>query len=68
MIAFDVSGLPFFQMVRENAPIEMPHIILFYNDEEDRFISYIQERKAALNEIYDFDLIMGGGHISGWAI
>ena len=63
-----VERIPPRKMVRENAPIEMPHIILFYNDKEDRFTSYIQERKATLKEIYDFDLIMGGGHISGWAI
>lgn len=63
-----VERIPPRKMVRENAPIEMPHIILFYNDKEDRFTSYIQERKEALEEVYDFDLIMGGGHISGWAI
>lgn len=63
-----VERIPPRKMVRENAPIEMPHIILFYNDEEDRFTSFIQKRKAALKEVYDFDLIMGGGHISGWAI
>lgn len=63
-----VERIPPRKMVRENAPIEMPHIILFYNDEEDRFTSYIQDRKEALKKVYDFDLIMGGGHISGWAI
>ena len=63
-----VERIPPRKMVRENAPIEMPHIILFYNDEEERFTSFIQERKATLKEVYDFDLIMGGGHISGWAI
>ena len=63
-----VERIPPRKMVRENAPIEMPHIILFYNDEKDRFTSYIQDRKVTLKEVYDFDLIMGGGHISGWAI
>ena len=58
-----VERIPPRKMIRENAPIEMPHIISFYNDEEDRFTSYIQERKATLKEVYDFDLIMGGGHI-----
>lgn len=63
-----VERIPPRKMVRENAPIEMPHIILFYNDEEDRFTSYIQRQKASLREVYDFDLLMGGGHISGWAV
>ena len=63
-----VDRIPPRKLVRDNAPLELPHIILFYNDDKDRITNYIQNHKDSLEELYDFDLIMGGGHITGWAI
>ncbi len=50
--------------IRENAPLELPHAILLMNDEKDDVIGKIAKEKM----IYDFDLMEGGGHISGWQI
>lgn len=50
--------------IRENAPLELPHAILLMNDPDDEVIGKIQKEKM----IYDFDLMEGGGHISGWQI
>lgn len=50
--------------IRENAPLELPHAILLMNDEDDKIMSSVVKEK----QIYDFDLMEGGGHISGWLI
>ncbi len=50
--------------IRENAPLELPHVILLMNDEKDSVIGKVAKEKL----VYDFDLMEGGGHISGWQI
>lgn len=50
--------------VRENASLEMPHIMIFIDD-PDNFVM----RSASKGEkLYDFELMQGGGHITGWKI
>ena len=48
--------------VRKNALVEMPHIMLFIDDPDDRVISNAEKGE----KIYDFELMQGGGHIKGW--
>ena len=50
--------------IREKAPLELPHAILLINDESDKIFGGIEKKK----QIYDFDLMSGGNHISGWHI
>ncbi len=50
--------------IRENAPLELPHVILLMNDESDSVIGKVAKEKL----IYEFDLMEGGGHIAGWHI
>ena len=50
--------------IRENAPLELPHAILLMNDPKDTVIGRIVKER----QIYDFDLMENGGHISGWQI
>lgn len=47
--------------IRENAPIELPHIMLLYNDKENVVLNTLKKGR----KLYDFDLNMGGGHIEG---
>jgi hypothetical protein len=47
--------------IRENAPIELPHIMLLYNDKENVVLHTVKRGK----KLYDFDLNMGGGHVEG---
>lgn len=49
--------------VRAEAALEMPHIMLFFNDVEDR----IMQNASLLSDatLYDFDLMLGGGHVVG---
>ena len=47
--------------IRQNAPIELPHIMLLYDDRDGRVLSSVKRGKT----LYDFDLNMGGGHVVG---
>ncbi|MBO7250450.1 MAG: DUF1015 family protein, partial [Clostridia bacterium] len=49
--------------IRRGASIELPHVMLLIDDPEDKVFSV---PKAANGEvIYDFELMLGGGHIKG---
>lgn len=47
--------------IRKDAPIELPHIMLLYDDKENKVLSSVKRG----NVLYDFDLNMGGGHLTG---
>ena len=53
--------------LRSEASIELPHAMVFTDDLTDLFV----KAEIIANEcpvIYDFELMQGGGHISGYAI
>ena len=54
--------------VREGASIELPHILLLANDPEDRILSTLTAQKSLLPQLYDFDLMENGGHVTGWLV
>lgn len=56
------------QRVRRNASIELPHILLLCDDNEKVLIEPITAIKDRLTKLYDFDLMEGGGHITGWLV
>ncbi len=53
------------KVIRENAVLELPHILLFSDDEEDILCGPLEAKKQELSLLYDFELLAGGGHISG---
>ena len=63
-----VERIPPRQRVRRNAPIELPHILMLCDDHDKVLIEPIAAKKEALEKIYDFDLMEGGGHITGWLV
>jgi len=54
--------------IRENALLEMPHIMILIDDREKNIIENISDQKADLEKVYDFNLMKNGGHITGWQI
>ncbi len=54
--------------IRENAPIEVPHIMVLIDDPEKTLIESLYARKDQYGKLYDFDLMQGGGHITGWKV
>ena len=60
--------LPPRMKIRENAPLELPHIMVLMDDPDRSVIEPLHGRVHALRKIYDFDLMEDGGHITGWQV
>ncbi len=55
------SRLPPRVKIREGACLELPHIVVFVDDPENTVMGSVGEGE----KLYDFDLMDGGGHITG---
>ena len=60
-----VERIPPRKIIRENAMLELPHILLFADDEKDIMCGYLESVKEELPLLYSFDLMEEGGHIEG---
>lgn len=60
-----VDRLPPRVKIRENAPLELPHILLLCDDPEHQLLESIETIKDKLPVLYDFNLMQDGGHITG---
>lgn len=54
--------------IRENAPLELPHVMLLIDDETDAVIGRAAAKKNTYEQVYDFNLMQGGGNIKGWRL
>ena len=54
--------------IRENAPLELPHILLLIDDENKTVVEPLKSKKEKLEKVYDFDLLMNSGHLTGYKI
>ncbi|MEA3464639.1 MAG: DUF1015 domain-containing protein, partial [Thermodesulfobacteriota bacterium] len=52
--------------VRQNAPIELPHIMVLIDDPQETVIEPLFSEKLEL--VYDFDLLENGGHSTGYRV
>ena len=50
--------------VRQDAPLEMPHIMVFIDDADNAVMDAAQGGE----KLYDFDLMLGGGHLAGYRV
>ena len=62
------SRLPPRLVIRRGAPVELTHIMILIDDPERTVLEPLREKKASLRKLYDFDLMMNGGHLAGWAV
>jgi len=54
--------------IRENAPLECPHILVLFDDPNDTVFSLLDEQLENFETAYDFDLMLGSGHLHGLSI
>lgn len=54
--------------VREHAPVELPHVMLLIDDPAKQIIEPLGENCARMEQVYDMELLAGGGHLSGWQL
>jgi len=61
-----LERIPPRMQVREHALLELPHIMILINDEEKTVIESCADQKAEMQMLYNTDLMLGGGHLTGY--
>lgn len=54
--------------IRQDALVELPHIMLLIDDRQKSVIEPLFESREQFDLLYDFDLNMGGGHLTGYRV
>ena len=63
-----VERIPPRLRIRENAPVELPHILFLFDDKKRQIIEKLWENRGNFEKAYDFELNKDGGHITGYII
>ncbi len=63
-----VERLPPRIKIREGAPLELPHILVLIDDPQRTVIEPVAAAKDSLKKLYDFDLMLDSGHLTGYAV
>jgi hypothetical protein len=54
--------------IRRGAFLEFPHILVLVDDPEHSVIGPLEKTKSDMTQLYDFDLMLGSGHLTGYAV
>jgi len=54
--------------IRKKAPLECPHILVLFDDPNDTVFGPLDEQVMDFKEVYDFDLLLDSGHLTGLAV
>ncbi|MBR2811519.1 MAG: DUF1015 domain-containing protein [Solobacterium sp.] len=52
--------------IREGASLDLSHVLVLCDDEKKELIESLAAMRDSLAKLYDFDLMLEGGHIAGW--
>lgn len=63
-----LSRIPPRVKVRQDAPVELPHVMLLIDDPDAAVIEPLSTQTEHMEKLYDFDLQQGGGHLTGWKL
>lgn len=63
-----LSRIPPRVKIRKDAPIESPHAMVLIDDAKKQLLEPLVAGKENFRQLYDFNLMLGGGHIAAWAI
>ncbi len=63
-----LSRVPPRARVRAGASVELPHVMMLIDDPGMTVIEPLMARREALRPLYDFELMLGGGRLRGWAV
>jgi hypothetical protein len=63
-----IDRLPPRIRIRENAILEIPHILVLIDDPEKSVIEPLWNSISSYPKIYDFDLMLGSGHLKGYLV
>lgn len=62
------SRLPPRLVIRRGAPVELTHIMILIDDPGRTVLEPLRKKESGLRQVYDFELMMNGGHLKGWAV
>jgi hypothetical protein len=54
--------------IREQSPLELPHILVLIDDPEQTVIEPLMAQKDSLDVLYDFELMKNSGHLKGYHV
>ena len=63
-----VERIPPRLKIRKDAPIELPHILVLFDDPEKTIVEKLYSQRESLEKVYDFELNKDGGHIRGYKV
>jgi hypothetical protein len=63
-----LSRIPPRVRVRQDAPIELPHVMLLIDDPDKTVIEPLTKGSGSMEKLYDFELQKEGGHLTGWKL
>ena len=63
-----IERIPPRMKVRENAILELPHIMILIDDDKKEIIETLIDKVKEKDIVYDTDLMLKGGHIKGYKL
>lgn len=63
-----IERLPPRIRIREGAKLELPHILVLIDDPKHTVIEPVGNSKQTLKALYDFELMAGSGHLTGYLV
>ena len=63
-----VERIPPRLKIRKNAPIELPHVLVLFDDKDKEIVEPLYNDRDKLEKVYDFELNKEGGHILGYKV
>ena len=62
------SRIPPRVRIRQDALLELSHVMVLIDDPQKQLIEVLADQREKFPVLYDFDLMMNGGHVTGYAI
>ncbi len=63
-----VERIPPRLKIRKDAPIELPHVLVLFDDPEKTIVEELYSQRDKLEKVYDFEMNKNGGHIRGYKV
>ena len=63
-----VERIPPRLAIRKDAEIELPHILVLFDDPQKEIVESLYAKRDKLEKVYDFELNKDGGHIRGYKV
>lgn len=63
-----LSRIPPRVEIRKNAPLELPHVMLLFDDPKDEIFDYLKSNVNNFKRVYDFTLMCNAGSIKGYLL